>query len=221
MSTGGANGESRGMAAMSRVVPLNSADIRGSASTTYADAGRLLRTGDLLLCSGAEPISRIIQTATRSPFSHVALVVRMLTVDRVLLLEAEWPYGVRAVPMSSYFTDWNGSGKPYPGHLLVARHEQLVNSKEEISSMFLSELVDNLGRRYSLRRLLRIGLREVAALVGLRFCELRLQKATMCSEYICHAYSRPGINFSLNHKGYILPQDIAAHQDISLVCRIL
>lgn len=82
----------------------------------------MICTGDLLLCSGAEPVSRIIQAATRSPYSHVALVVRMLSIDRILLLEVEWPYGVRGVALSSYFKDWNGSGKAYSGHLLVARH---------------------------------------------------------------------------------------------------
>ena len=206
---------------MTQLVPLNLTDIGNMASIPYEDARPIVRTGDLLFCSGAEPVSRIIQFATRSPYSHVALVVRMLSIDRLLLLEAEWPYGVRVVPLSSYFKNWNGSGKPYPGHLLVARHTKLDTNDEDTSSMFLSELVDNLGRRYSLRRALRIGLREVAALAGLRFRELQMKKATVCSEYIYHVYSRLGVDISWNPKGYILPMDIASHQDISLVCRIL
>jgi hypothetical protein len=191
------------------------------ASTPYEEARDLIHTGDLLFCSGAKPLSRLIQTATRSPYSHVALVVRMLSIDRLLLLEAEWPYGVRVVSLSSYFKDWNGCGKPYSGNLLVARHAALDGENEEAMALFLSELVDILGNPYSLRRALRIGLRELAALVGLRFRELRLKKATVCSEYIHHAYSRLGINLPWNPKGYILPMDIASHCDISLVCRIL
>ena len=148
-------------------------------------------------------------------------MVRMLTIDRLLLLEAEWPHGVRAVPLSSYIKDWNGGGKPYPGQLLVARHSGLDTDNESTLTMFLSELVDNLGRRYSLRRVLRMGLREFIALAGLRFRELRLKKATICSEYIFHAYSRLGIHLPWNDKGYILPMDIASHQEISFVCRIL
>lgn len=206
---------------MKQSLPLNLADIRNTAVTPYADARDIIRSGDLLFCSGAKPISRIIQSATRSPYSHVALVVRMLSIDRLLLLEAEWPYGVRAVPLSSYFKDWNGCGMHYPGYLLVARHARLDADNEAALPMFLSELVDNLGRRYSLRRALRIGLREIVALAGLRFRELRLKKATVCSEYIYHAYSRLGIHIPLNHKGYILPMDIANHREISLVCRIL
>lgn len=206
---------------MKQSVPLNLTDIQGMSSIPYAEARDIIRTGDLLFCSGAKPVSRLIQTATRSPYSHVALVVRMLSIDRLLLLEAEWPYGVRVVPLSSYIKDWNGCGKPYCGNLLVARHAALDGDNEGAMALFLSELVDNLGRRYSLRRVLRMGLREVAALAGLRFRELRLKKATVCSEYIYHAYSRLGIHLPWNQKGYILPMDIASHQDFSLVCRIL
>lgn len=206
---------------MRQPVPLSLLDIQRASLTPYEDARAMIQTGDLLLCSGNEPISRIIQTTTRSPYSHVAMVVRMLSVDRVLLLEAEWPYGVRAVPLSSYFKDWNASGKPYPGHLLVARHTRLDINNETATSMFLSELVDLLGRPYSLRRALRIGLREMVALIGFRFRELSLKKATVCSEYIFHAFSRLGIELPWNRKGYILPMDIAAHEHIALVCRIL
>jgi len=203
------------------VLPQSLTDIQSMACTSYEEARDIIRTGDLLFCSGGKPVSRLIQTTTRSPYSHVALVVRMLSIDRLLLLEAEWPYGVRVVPLSSYFKDWNGCGKPYHGNLLIARHTALDSDNEDAMVLFLSELVDILGRPYSLRRALRIGLREVAALAGLRFRELRLKKATVCSEYIYHAYSRLGIHMPWNPKGYILPMDIAAHQDISLVCRIL
>lgn len=206
---------------MRQLVPLNLKEIQSAVITPYPDARNIIRTGDLLLCSGTKPVSRIIQTATRSPYSHVALVVRMLSIDRVLLLEAEWPYGVRVVSLSSYFKDWKSCDKPYPGHLLVARHAKLDTDNEDVLLMFLSELVDILGRPYSLRRVLRIGLREIVALAGLRFRELRLKKATVCSEYIHHAFSRLGIHIPCNPKGYILPIDIASHQDISLVCRIL
>lgn len=202
-------------------MPLSLQHIRQVPVTAYPEARATIRTGDLLFCCGAEPLSRIIQTATRSPYSHVALVVRMLTIDRLLLLEAEWPYGVRVVPMSSYFSDWNGSGKAYPGHLLVARHAALDVENEQVLPVFLSELVDALGRPYSLKRLLRIGLREAAALLGMRFRQLHMRKATVCSEYVYHALSRAGIDLPWNNKGCILPHDIASNREMELLCRML
>ena len=36
-----------------------------------------LRTGDLALCSGDEAFSKLIRWATKSPWSHVALIVRL------------------------------------------------------------------------------------------------------------------------------------------------
>lgn len=205
----------------SHSLPATFAGIRQIPLTPYAEARQHIRTGDLLFCSGAKPVSRMIQTATRSPYSHVALVVRMISIDRLLLLESEWPYGVRVVPLSSYFNDWNGGGGSYPGHLLVARHSAVSIDSDHALSVFLSELVDALGRPYNIRRLLRIGLREMAALAGLRFGKLRMRKETMCSEYVHHALGRLGIDIPWNHKGYILPHDIALHEEVKFLCRIL
>ncbi len=201
-------------------VPLKQTDIRELTSANYEEVRSTINTGDLLFCSGSKVISRAIQAITGSPYSHVALVIRMLSIDRLLLLEAAWPYGVRVVPLSSYLKDWNGSGRPYPGYLLIARHAEM-RVKEETLSLFLSAMVDILGHPYSLRRFVRLGLREIAAIVGLRFNRLKLKKSTICSEYIYHAYSRLGIHIPWNLKGTILPLDIAAHRDVSLVCRIL
>lgn len=91
------------------------------------------------------------------------LAVCMLSADRILLLGAEWPYGVRVVSLSSYLTDWNGSGKPYPGYLIVGRHSGLGLRSDDALKMFLSELIGVLGQPYSMRRILRMGLREIAA----------------------------------------------------------
>ncbi|OGS93153.1 MAG: hypothetical protein A2061_04385 [Gallionellales bacterium GWA2_59_43] len=204
-----------------RPIPQNLAEIAALPVADYRDIRAELRTGDLLFCIGAKPVSRAVQRITHSPYSHVALVVRMLSIDRILLLGAEWPYGVRVVSLSSYLSDWNGSGKPYPGHLVVGRHSGLDLKCDEVLKIFLSELIDVLGQRYSLRRVLRMGLRELAARIGLRFRRLRIKKATVCSEYVHHAMSRLGIKIRWNHKGYILPTDIAADPEVVLVCRLL
>jgi hypothetical protein len=58
--------------------------------------------------------------------------------------------------------DWNGPGRGYPGNLLVLRHAQLGAEHNPASAMLIFELVDRLGRRYSRRRLWRMGIREIA-----------------------------------------------------------
>ncbi|HEX5338917.1 MAG TPA: hypothetical protein VFW53_10820 [Gallionella sp.] len=206
---------------VNRPIPQKLAEVGKLPVAAYRDIRADLRTGDLLFCIGTKPVSRAVQTVTQSPYSHVALVVRMLSVDRILLLGAEWPYGVRVVSLSSYLSNWNSSGKPYPGHLIVGRHGGLDLKSEDVLKMFLSELIDVLGQPYSLRRVLRMGLRELAALIGLRFRRLRIKKAAVCSEYVHHALSRLGIEIEWNHKGYILPTDIAADPNVVMVSRLL
>ncbi|MEY4441910.1 MAG: hypothetical protein RL442_910, partial [Pseudomonadota bacterium] len=57
-----------------------------------------LQTGDILLCSGSGVFSDLIQQATDSPWSHVALIVRLDAIDRILLFESVETFGVRTVP---------------------------------------------------------------------------------------------------------------------------
>jgi hypothetical protein len=89
----------------------------------YQDIRSQLRSGDLLLCSGTGWFSRLIQAATGSEWSHVGLVLRLEQLDRVMLLESVESMGVRAVPLSRYFENYEQSGAAYPGRLAVYRHE--------------------------------------------------------------------------------------------------
>src|SRR4051794_39918589 len=83
----------------------------------YADVRARLRSGDLLFCSGNYLLSRAIRKSTRSPWSHVAVVLAIREIDRVLLLESVEDVGVRLAPVSSYLDDYAG-GQPYEGLLV-------------------------------------------------------------------------------------------------------
>lgn len=61
-------------------LPMKQTDIGELTSVTYKGVRPDINTGDFLFCSGTQPLSRIIQTVTGSPYSHVALVVRMWTI---------------------------------------------------------------------------------------------------------------------------------------------
>ena len=50
---------------------------------TYSEIRPSLRSGDLLLCSGTSWFSRLIQAATGSEWSHVGLILRVDSLDRV------------------------------------------------------------------------------------------------------------------------------------------
>lgn len=72
-----------------------------------------IKSGDILLCSGNSLISSLIQKATNSVWSHIAFVIRLDSIDRIMVLESVETIGVRTVPLSTYVNNYNGSGKGY------------------------------------------------------------------------------------------------------------
>src|SRR5260221_10650431 len=88
----------------------------------YAQARKLVRDGDLLLCSARDPFSTLIRWATKSPWSHVGMAFHIRAIDRVMVLECVARQGVRTVPLSSFITRTSSGVTPYPGHILLARH---------------------------------------------------------------------------------------------------
>ena len=83
----------------------------------YDDLRPELKSGDLLLCSGTGMFSRMIQAASDSVWSHVAFVMRLDAIDRVMVLESLEPIGVRTVPLRKYVVDYDSCGNPYPGRI--------------------------------------------------------------------------------------------------------
>ncbi len=59
----------------------------------YQDVRPVIQSGDLLLCYGSALFSKMIQKATKSIWSHIALVLRLDSIDRVMVLESLEPQG--------------------------------------------------------------------------------------------------------------------------------
>ncbi|MDF2868305.1 MAG: hypothetical protein K0S11_1775 [Gammaproteobacteria bacterium] len=75
---------------------------------TYDSLRNQILSGDILLCSGSALFSNLIQQATQSVWSHVAFILRLDAIDRIMVLESVESIGVRTVPLSSYVYDYNG-----------------------------------------------------------------------------------------------------------------
>src|SRR5699024_1131005 len=67
------------------------------AVTEYAKARKELQNGDVLICSGSGVFSSMIQQATDSVWSHVAFILRLDEIDRIMLLESVESVGVRTI----------------------------------------------------------------------------------------------------------------------------
>ena len=168
----------------------------------------IIRSGDILLCSGHAIFSTMIKQATRSLWSHVAFVLRIDAIDRIILLESVESIGVRAVSLRSYVNDYNGTGKAYPGTLLIARHHDM---KEENIKNLAKCAVDLLGHPYHTQEVLRIAARVSMGSVGLnaKTQSPPTHQEFICSEYAYECFKSVGITIDYDPLGFIAPADFA------------
>lgn len=185
----------------------------------YGDLRPKLRTGDLLLCSGAGAISSMIQIATRSIWSHVAVIVPIEAIDRVMVLESKEGHGCRSVALSSYLADYEGSNLRYPGELVIARHRGAADALAPAGRVatFTKTAIDMLGWPYSLQDILRISMHIAGT--GKLLGEAARARALICSEYAARCFSAVGITLQ-DQDGYITPADIAADPAVELLARL-
>jgi len=174
---------------------------------SYAELRQEIRSGDILLCSGTSIFSNLIQQATQSVWSHVAFILRLDVIDRIMILESVESIGVRAVTLSSYVQDYDGTGKAYPGHLMIARHKHF--NQDHISNLS-KYAVDLLGHPYNKQEILRI-----AARISMNNTNVSPQLDTLkqpefiCSEYAYTCFQSVGIHINYDPKGFIAPADFA------------
>jgi hypothetical protein len=174
-----------------------------------------IRSGDILLCSGSSVFSNLIQQVTQSIWSHVAFILRIDAIDRIMVLESVESIGVRAVALSSYVNNYNGSGKPYPGKMLIARHSAFNDEKVPNLSR---EAVDLLGYPYDKNEIVRIAARiSLRSANTLPTINLGQDHAFICSEYAAMCFQSVGIEIHKENGGWISPADFAATPEISAI----
>lgn len=167
-----------------------------------------IRSGDILLCSGSSFFSTLIKKATNSVWSHVAFILRLDVISRIMVLESVESIGVRTVPLSSYVGNYNGSGKAYPGRMLVARHSQFhlasINNLSKIA-------VDLLGYPYDKDEILRIAARIMIGTTDFKLPleEIGKDRAYICSEYAHKCYQSVGTDIDYDPGGFVTPADFA------------
>jgi hypothetical protein len=182
----------------------------------YQKARPQIRSGDILLCSGASIFSTLIQKATNSIWSHVAFIIRLDVIDRIMVLESVESIGVRTVPLSSYVQNYNATGKGYPGQILIARHSQF---NEDSIRDLSQKAVDLFGYPYDSQEIVRIAARISMKSLGFSKNDPYIQpgKAFICSEYAYDCYRSIGINIYYDPTGFVAPADFAQTPMINTV----
>jgi hypothetical protein len=178
---------------------------------SYSAIRGQVRDGDLLLCSATDGFSRLIRWATGSPWSHVAIAYRLDAIDRVLVLECVEKIGVRAVPLSTFISRTSSGAHPYPGKIVLARHEAMAaKSRRNPWTKIATFAFDRLGERFSPGEILKIGLRIIAGRFRRRLPPtLGPKDEFICSEYVARCLHTVGVEIPWDGLGFVAPSDIA------------
>lgn len=180
-----------------------------------------LKDGDVLICSGQGLFSAMIQQATGSIWSHVGFILRLDSIDRVMLLESVEPIGVRTVRLSKYLENYGNDGKPYPGRMAVIRNSQFRQLADPDHLRVMAQFaVDQFGYPYDKDEIAKIAARIMASKIP--FTDKQMKKIApdreyICSEYVARCYEQIGLDVQWNRLGFISPADFAADANFSLV----
>lgn len=176
-----------------------------------------IQSADLLFCSGQSAMSKMIRAATDSVWSHVGFVLRVESINRILVLESVESIGVRTVPLSHYIATYSGSKKGYPGKVFLARHAQVRAADPLALRHFSQSAVDLLGYPYDNKELAAIALRIVAAKLGMPLPPRPANHLFICSEYMVPCFTSLGIQIPSNSAGFLAPKDWATCHEVSFL----
>jgi Permuted papain-like amidase enzyme, YaeF/YiiX, C92 family len=193
--------------------PLSIKELGRLPTRHYESIRNELQTGDIVFCSGGYFFSKIIQRFTKSVWSHIGVIYRDESLNRVLILESETLIGVRLAPVSKYIKDYHGKNRPYKGRMVIAR----VFPDADVSKLKLgiSHGIDELTKPYDNWEIGRIAFRKIFG-IGKRADDRKY----ICSELVYEVYRYAEIKFLFNNQ-LISPDDIWKDERIKMKYRIL
>ena len=172
-----------------------------------------LQTGDLVFCSGSYFFSKAIQRFTHSVWSHVGMIYKDPTLERVFVLESETLIGVRLAPLSKYLRDYHGKNRPYKGNIVVAGGLPPID-KNKLNHA-ISYGMDELTKPYDNFEIVRIGFR-----ILFRVTRRTRDRKYICSELVYDCFEGIGVPFSLSDE-YVSPDDIWLDEQVQPQYRIM
>lgn len=191
---------------------IENKEIKALPVLPYPDVRAKLKSGDILFTSGDYLISKAIRKMTNSPWSHVGIVFRIDSIDRVLLLESVEDMGVRFAPLSKYLRDYE-NGKPYKGRGLLARCKDVTpDTVKKLSTFGIDELTQPYDKDE---------IAKIMARITLGIGRKERDREYICSELVYECFAHAGKEFAYNPKGFISPEDVWLDEKLSLVGRVL
>ena len=177
----------------------------------YLEVRDLLRDGDLVLFRGKGRLSKLIVKASKGEYSHVGMILWWGGLQgRLMVVEAHWPGGLRAVPLSWLLCEYEGNldlyrlkpeYRPRPDEIhgdgrLCLRQGQL-----------LREATYLLGRKFAVYDLFRVGMRHMFGWSWPK--DTDGTRDLFCSEYISRVLNESGLDPSPEADLKTTPTDLA------------
>lgn len=164
----------------------------------------------------------MIQGASSSVWSHVAFVMRLEAIDRVMVLESVEPLGVRTVPLTKYLYDYDSKKNPYKGGLVIIRHNEFEKIVSEKNLRRLGQFAVQLfGYPYDKDEIAKIAARISMSHVPFVKKDkeklLKRDREFICSEYVWESYHSLGIDIPHDKRGFISPADFAKAPEMKLM----
>jgi uncharacterized protein YycO len=178
---------------------------------SYASLRPKLLTGNLFFCSGNYFVSQVIREFSESPWSHVGIIIRFETLDRVLLLESVEDTGVRLVPLSKYLDDYEDNRR-YDGVLAVAEFDGFAPAQGGDLTRFA---MDELGQPYD-----KDEIAKIVARIALGIGRPKEDREYICSELVYECFRAAGYRFKFDRRGFISPENIWIDSRVKPVARI-
>jgi Orthopoxvirus protein of unknown function (DUF830). len=190
---------------------------------SYDQIRPLLRSGDVLLCSGTAFFSRLIQRKTGSRYSHVGLFWKNDEAERVMVYESVESKGVINNPFSRYLSNYKGEGQPYPGRMFIARHDGFACLTPADRMAFLQFAIDVQGHEYDSHEITRIAVAIASPELAWdpAFPEVTVGKRYICSVYAGDALQTVRLGVPHDPRGFLAPADFAKAPDVSVLWEIV
>jgi hypothetical protein len=144
----------------------------------------------------------------------VALAYRWPALGRIMVFESVQTLGVRAVPISTFVRQSSTGQRPYPGKIILARHDDYADKGGKGGSATMKRLadfaVDRFGDRFAASQILKIAARICLGSLNRKMPRfLGPKNEFICSEYAARCFKTVGIEIEWDGLGFIAPADFA------------
>ena len=140
-----------------------------------------------------------------------------------MAFESVHTIGVRAVPLRKFIKRTSSGVTPYPGKIILARHEEFAAKKrgDNNAERRLGDFaVDRFGDPFASGEILKIAGRILLGRTGMKTPRiLAAHDEFICSEYVAKCFEILGIDIAWDGSGFIAPGDFARDPKMHAVAR--